>query len=86
MECGAQDERRARKEAEARVATVEAQLRTLEDSKVAEAEKHAQEMRTLESTLNAAHAGKKVSTQQHIAHCMFMDTQTEIWLKSKGNL
>ncbi|DBB12118.1 TPA: hypothetical protein ACH3X3_006229 [Trebouxia sp. C0006] len=60
-----QDERRARKEAEARVATVEAQLRTLEDSKVAEAEKHAQEMRTLESTLNAAHAGKKVQEVQH---------------------
>lgn len=62
------------------MATVEAQLRTLEDSKVAEAEKHAQEMRTLESTLNAAHAGKKVSTQQHIAHCMFKEAQTEICL------
>lgn len=65
MKAELQDERRARKEAEARVATVEAQLRTLEDSKVAEAEKHAQEMRTLESTLNAAHAGKKVQEVQH---------------------
>ncbi len=63
------------------MATVEAQLRAFEGGKVAEAEKHAQEMRTLESTLNAAHAGKQVSTQQHIAHCMFMEAhQTEIWL------
>ena len=62
------------------MATVEAQLRALEDEKVAEAGKHAWEMRTLESTLNAAHAGKQVNMQQCIAHCMFKDAQTEIWL------
>ncbi len=80
MQCDVQDERRAREAAEAQVAAVEAQLRALEDSKVAEAAKLVQEMRTLESTLNAAHAAKQVNMQQHIAHCMFKDTQTEIWL------
>lgn len=47
---------------------MEARLTTLEAEKVAEAEKHSREMRTLESNLNAAHAGKQVSTQRHIAH------------------
>lgn len=60
---------------------MEARLTALEDEKLAEAERHTREMRTLESDLNAAHAGKQVSTQQHIAHCMFMEAhQTEIWL------
>ncbi|DBA89691.1 TPA: hypothetical protein ACH3X2_004582 [Trebouxia sp. C0005] len=60
-----QDEKRAREEAEARVATMEARLTTLEAEKVAEAEKHSREMRTLESNLNAAHAGKQVLEVAH---------------------
>jgi len=67
------------------VATVEAQLRALEDAKVAEAEKHAQEMRTMEDNLNAAHAGKQVSTQQHIAHWMLREAQSgpHLWYEQR---
>ncbi len=85
MQCGVQDERRAREEAEARVATMEAQLRALEDEKVAEAEKHAREMRTMEYNLSAANAGKQVNMQQHIAHCTFKEAQTgpHLWYEQQ---
>ena len=61
-----QAEVRAKEEAEARLATLEARIAALEAEKVAEAEKHNRDMRTLESNLNAAHAGKQVSTQQQV--------------------
>ncbi len=62
------------------MATMEARLTALEDEKLAEAERHTREMRTLESDLNAAHAGKQVSTQRHIAHWMFKEAETETCL------
>ena len=71
-----QAEVRAKEEAEARLATLGARIAALEAEKVAEAEKHNRDMRTLESNLNAAHAGKQVSTQQQVAHCLFKEAQT----------
>ena len=68
-----QDERRAKEEAAAKVATLEARLTALEAEKLAQAEEHVQEMRTLESNLNAAHAWKQVSAQHHVAHWMFKE-------------